>query len=98
MSEEIKQDLLQYIDRGKSWCSQFMEECFMGEERFERAIPRRKIKNFTSAAMKATIKQEQKSLELKGTRDFGRLLYLPSKELILRKFSLILLLFIFSSH
>ena len=51
----------------------------MDEGRFERAIPRRKITNFTSAAMKTTIKQEQKTLELKGTRDlFGRLLYLST--------------------
>ena len=77
---EVKQDLLHCQEIGKCWCHEFEEGCRLDPARFEKAIPRRKVKNFASVAVKASVKSNKKVVELQGTRDlFGRLLYLSSK-------------------
>ena len=78
--DNIRDDLLQCVDRGKEWCSEFRDGCFSDPGRFEKPIKRRKIKNFTSAAVKTTVKKDMKVIELHGSRDlFGRLLCLSTK-------------------
>ncbi|KAL2091652.1 hypothetical protein ACEWY4_013915 [Coilia grayii] len=77
---DIKADLLHCQELGKRWCQEFEDGCRHDPARFEKAIPRRKVKNFTSVAVKASVKSNKKVVELQGTRDlFGRLLYLSSK-------------------
>ena len=80
VSNEIKIDLLNSIDIGKRWCQEFVDGCFNDAARFEKPIPRRKVLNFASAAVKTSIKSNSKIVELQGTKDlFGRLLYLSSQ-------------------
>ena len=46
-------------------------------------IKRRKIKNFTSATVKTTVKKDMRVIELQGSRDlFGRLLCLSTEHSI----------------
>ena len=79
-SKEIKEDLLNIQNKGSTWADEFMNGRTEDPKRFEKPIPRRKIKNFTSDAMKTKIPaKDQKLKELLGTRDlFGRLLYLST--------------------
>ena len=73
ISDDIKQDLLSCKKKGEVWCDEFMAGCL--------TVKRRKIKNFSSAAKKTTIRRDRKLIELPNTRDlFGRLLYLSTKE------------------
>ena len=62
-----------------TWCQEYTEACFKDPSNFEKPIKWRKVKNFSSAAVKTSVKQNNKVTELKGTRDlFGRLLYLST--------------------
>ena len=80
VSDDINDDLLQCIKKGTEWCTEFTAGCFSDPGRFEKPIPRRKIKNFTSAAVKTTVKKDLKLIELQGTRDlFGRLLCISTQ-------------------
>ena len=80
VSDDIKCDLLQCVEKGTEWCTEFTSGCFSDPGRFEKPIPRRKIKNFTSAAVKTMVKKDLKLIELQGSRDlFRRLLYLSTK-------------------
>jgi len=73
ISDDIKQALLSCKKKGEVWCDEFMAGCL--------TVKRRKIKNFSSAAKKTTIRRDRKLIELQSTRDlFGRLLYLSTKE------------------
>lgn len=77
---DIKNDLVHCVDIGKRWCQEFVDGCFNDPARFEKVIPRRKVRNFASAALKTSLKGNVKVIELQGTRDlFGRLLYLSSQ-------------------
>ena len=74
---EVKEDLLNCQERGKSWCQEFEEGCQLDPSRFQKPIPRRKVKNFASMSIKSSVKSNKKVVELQVTRDlFGRLLYL----------------------
>ena len=74
---EVKEDLLNCIERGKSWCEEFEKGCQLDPLRFEKPIPRRKVQNFASVSTKTSVKNNKKVVELKVTRDlFGRLVYL----------------------
>ena len=78
--DDIKQDLLHCTEIGKQWCEDFVDGCFADAARFEKPIPRRKIKNFTSAAVKTTVRKDMKLIEVQGTRDlFGRLFCLSTE-------------------
>ena len=80
VADNIKHELLAFTERGVQWCHEFLEGCFADPLRFEKPIPRRKVKNFASAAVKIGVTSKNaKVAELQGTRDlFGRLLYLSS--------------------
>lgn len=82
MQDNIKDELLTFNEKGHEWCQEFLDGCFDDHLRFERPIPRLKVKNFTSSAVKTTVSaKEGKVAVLQGTRDlFGRLLYLSSVE------------------
>jgi hypothetical protein len=83
VSDDIKDDLLQCIEKGTEWCTEFTTGCFSDPNRFEKPIRRRKIKNFTSAAVKTTLKKDLKVIEVQGTRDmFGRLLCISTEHQI----------------
>ena len=75
---DVKYDLLLSKDKGSEWHQQFVKECKEDPGRFEKAVKRRKVKNFTYDAVKAKITPKDKKVkEVKCTRDlFGRLLYL----------------------
>lgn len=55
---------------GEKWMKEFTAECKENPRRFEQAIKKRQVKNFTSDGMKVTGKgKELKIIELKFTRD-----------------------------
>jgi len=75
VSDDIRDDLLQCVEKGTEWCSEFTSGCFSDPGRFVKPIRRSKVKNFASAAIKTTVKKYLKLIELQCTRDlFGRLL------------------------
>ena len=84
VKDEIKNDLLACHEKGREWHRDFLEGCFEDGARFEKPIPRRKVKNFALEAVKSKIKiKDLKVMELQGTRDlFGRLLYISTLEKI----------------
>jgi hypothetical protein len=78
MPDEVKEDLLNVFVMGDKWKDEFVQECLKDPARFERLLPRKKVKNFASAAVKTSLKgKNEKVIVLKTTRDlFGRLLYI----------------------
>ena len=76
--EEIKDDLLNCVKKGQAWCDDFTNGCFQDPSRFQKPIPRKKVKNFVTTAIKSKVgSKDVKIKELQGTRDlFARLLYL----------------------
>ena len=84
VSDDVKQDLLGCLEKGSKWKEEFLSGCIADPKRFEKPIPRRKVKNFVTCAPKTQIKSKDlKVVELQGTRDlFGRLLYLSTMEKI----------------
>ena len=54
-SKIVKTELLHIIKTGRKECEQFKEECFVDPTRFDKAIKRRKIRIFSSDAVKVTI-------------------------------------------
>ena len=81
-ADDIKTDLLSCMEKGKAWHKEFLDGCFADGARFEKPIPRRKIKNFASGAVVGRLTTGKiKIMEIQGTRDlFGRLLYLSTQE------------------
>ena len=82
VSNEIKIDLLNSIDIGKRWCQEFVDGCFNDAARFEKPIPRRKVKNFDCDAITMKVcHKDRKIKEVLCTRDlFGRLLYVAAQQ------------------
>ena len=81
VSVEVRDDLVNCVAIGRTWCDEFKEECLRDEDRFQKPIPRRKLKTFTSDAVKSKVKSHDKLkvMELTGSRDLlGRLLYLSA--------------------
>ena len=70
------------MDKGKEWCDKFTSECFADPNRFEKLIPRHKVKIFTNVAMKVKVStKDMKIREDQGTRYiFGRRLFLALNE------------------
>ena len=79
-SENVKTELLHCVETGKKKCQEFTDGCFANPARFEQPIPRQKVKNFSTDAVKVKITTKDKKIkELQGTQDlFGRLLYLAA--------------------
>jgi hypothetical protein len=80
VDDGIKEDLLECVTKGATWCDEFRNGCFQDPKRFEKPIPRRKVWNFACSAVKGkhTCK-DMKVKELQGTRDlFGRLLFIST--------------------
>ena len=72
VDDTIKDDLLHIQQKGHAWCEEFRQGCFADPGRFKKSIPKRKVKNFASAAMKAKAPGKLKMKELQCTRDlFG---------------------------
>ena len=42
--DDVKGDLIHCMDKGKEWCDEFASECFADPNRFEKPIPRHKVK------------------------------------------------------
>ena len=63
---------------GEKWYDEIASQCLEKSERFEQPIKRRKVKCFSSEAIKVNISVKDKKIkEISGTKDlFGRLLYL----------------------
>ena len=81
VSVEVRDDLVNCVAIGRTWCDEFKEECLRDEDRFQKPISRRKLKTFTSDAVKSKVKSNEKLkiMELTGSRDLlGRLLYLSA--------------------
>ena len=80
IADDIKDDLLNAREKGRAWYDEFVTGCFKNPSHFEKPIPRRKVKNFASAALKVKVStKDLKLIELQGTRDlFGRLLYMST--------------------
>ena len=81
VSVEVRDDLVNCVAISRTWCVEFKEECLRDEDRFQKPIPRRKLKTFTSDAVKSKVKSHDKLkiMELTGSRDLlGRLLYLSA--------------------
>ena len=79
VSEDIKEDLLNMQSNGHQWAEEFRLSCSADPERFERPIPKRKVKNFASAAAKWRAPPKMKIKELQCSRYlFGRLLILST--------------------
>ena len=77
MSSAVCNDLINSKQIGHDWCEEFKQACFTNGQRFEKPIQRRKIKNFSSEAVKVCTTKTNKLTEVRGTRDlYGRLLYL----------------------
>ena len=70
VDDKFRDELVSFSDRGREWCEEFRQGCLADHERFERPIPRRKVKNFASAAIRSkTTAKEGKVIVMKGTRD-----------------------------
>ncbi|MCG7875152.1 MAG: hypothetical protein N0C90_02335 [Candidatus Thiodiazotropha endolucinida] len=80
MPSDIADSILATESKGQQWYEEFKAGCFADHDRFEKPIPRRKIKSFTSNAVTVKLQtKDRKIKELQGTRDlFGRLLYLST--------------------
>ena len=77
VSDDIKNDLLNVFSIGAAWRKEFEDGCFSDGDRFEKPIPRRKIKNFASGNVKLKSPAKYKVEEIKCTQDLlGRLVYL----------------------
>lgn len=73
--EEIENFLLNIEQNGNAQREQFIEECTQDKDRFERAIKKNKILNFTHALQKKKITVSGKVIEVRMQRDlFGQLL------------------------
>lgn len=79
-SLETRNDLINCFAIDEKWKSEFIYGCFTDPSNFEKAIPRRKVRNFAADALKSKVTpKDRKIIELQGTRYlFGRLLYLSS--------------------
>lgn len=77
-SDNVTDSLLELEKTGSAWHQEFVNECRKDGGRFERAIKRRKVMNFTQDSVKVKVTTKDKQIkEAKCTRDiFGRLLYL----------------------
>ena len=79
-SQTVKKKLLNIILTGREECEQFEEECFVNPTRFDKAIKLRKIRHFSSDAVKVTLAGKDKKIQ-EGTRHlFGRLVYLAANK------------------
>ena len=77
-SSGVRDSLLEVEKTGSALHQEFVNECRRDAGRFERAIKRRKVMNFTQDAVKFKFTTKDKQIkEAKCTRDiFGRLLFL----------------------
>ena len=88
VSDDIAESILATRKQGQQWYDEFSTGCFADSDRFEKPIPRRKVRSFTCNALSVKLKTKDKKIkELQGTRDlFGRLLYLLTiKDLDLKR-------------
>ncbi len=76
-SDPVKNDLLHCRETGSKWYEEFVDQSKDDPGRFEKAIKRRKVKNFTNDAVKVKVTTNDKRIiEARCTRDiFGRLLF-----------------------
>ena len=81
-SDDVRNDLLQVMEKGTLWHEEFLSQCKENPKRFEQPIKRRKVRNFAHDALKMKIgAKDQKIKEIRCTRDlFGRLLYLAATQ------------------
>ena len=79
-SEEVKKEALSFRQIGEKWYDEISSQCLEKSERFEQPIKRRKVKCFSSEAIKVNISVKYKKIkQISGTKDlFGRLLYLAT--------------------
>lgn len=54
-SEDVKSELLHCLATGQKQCEKLTEECFANPTRFKKPIPRHKVKNFSSDAIKVKL-------------------------------------------
>ena len=74
LSIEVRKDLLHVRELGKKYYYQFRSECPSDPSRFEKAIPRRKIKYVASDAVKVKLLTKDKQIKkLQGTQDIFQL-------------------------
>ena len=59
VEEPGKDDLLNFLNKGKLRSDEFRNACFQDATRFEKPIPRRKIKNFASASVKSKFQSKK---------------------------------------
>ena len=88
ISENVAGSILATQTQGQQWYDEFKTGCFADGDRFEKPIPRRKVKSFACNALSVKLQTKDKKIkELQGTRDlFGHLLYLSTvKELDLKR-------------
>ncbi len=80
VSKDIADDLLTMEKQGSAWMEQFASGGFLDSSRFEKPIPRRKVKNFADCDIKMAVTRKDNTIrQLTCSRDlFGRLLYLAT--------------------
>ncbi len=79
-SDEVKKEALSFRQIGEQWYDKFSSGCFNNTERFVQPIKRRKVKCFSSGAVKVKVSVKDKKIkQISGTKDlFGCLLYLAT--------------------
>ena len=69
-SDDVRNDLLQVMEKGTLWHEEFLSQCKENSERFEEPIKRRKVRNFAHDALKMKIgAKDQKIKEIRCTGD-----------------------------
>ena len=66
VTNDIKDNLLGFLNNGQELYVHFTEESFKDQTRFEKPISRRKIKKFASAVVKNTVTTSEGIVELQG--------------------------------
>ena len=76
--DEVKDEMLRIFVFGNKWKDKFLQECLKDPTRCEKPLKRRRVKYFTSVAVKSKVRvKDEKIVELKTIRDLmGRLVYL----------------------
>lgn len=74
--------MLTVKEQGNTWRKDFEGKCFDDPKNFDLPIPRLKVKNFATQAVKINVTSKNlKAKKIKATRDlFGSLLYLSVAE------------------
>ena len=63
VSDDIAESILATRKQGQQWYDEFSTGCFADSDRFEKPIPRRKVRSFTCNALSVKLKTKDKKIK-----------------------------------